>query len=364
MFATSPVPKSILRAAICTFAAMKVLVIQTAFIGDVVLALPVVQALHAQIPDAEVHILVRKGNEGLVQNRPDVAHVWIWDKQQGKIRNLFQLARAFRAQHFDYIFNLHRFASTGLLTAMSGARHTCGFDKNPLSWLFDKRIKHTFELNRLANAPYHEVERNLLLINDLVNNASKKPKFYLAEKDREKISQLCAETGANNWITIAPASVWLTKQFPAHKWVELIQALPADLHVFLLGGKGDSPLNEEIMAQCGRSNVHNVAGKLSFMESAALMEQAAAVCVNDSAPLHFASAVNARTVAVFCSTIPQFGFTPLADRQVVIEAPTPLPCRPCGLHGKKACPQGHFRCAEDIDSARVAAAIATLRTQG
>jgi heptosyltransferase-2 len=67
--------------------------------------------------------------------------------------------------------------------------------------------------------------------------------------------------------------------------------------------------------------------------------------VNDSAPLHFASAVNAPVTAVFCSTVPAFGFGPLSDVSFVVETDIPLSCRPCGLHGYKACPLGHFNCS-------------------
>jgi heptosyltransferase-2 len=97
--------------------------------------------------------------------------------------------------------------------------------------------------------------------------------------------------------------------------------------------------------------VLNLAGKLSLLASAALMENAAMCYVNDSAPLHLASAVNAPTCAVFCSTVPDFGFGPLSDVRQVIQIREELACRPCGLHGFNHCPKGHFRCAEDIDPA-------------
>jgi heptosyltransferase-2 len=75
--------------------------------------------------------------------------------------------------------------------------------------------------------------------------------------------------------------------------------------------------------------------------------------VNDSAPMHLASALAAPTSAVFCSTVPGFGFGPLAGGAYVVEREAPLYCRPCGLHGYRACPQGHFKCANDIQVARL-----------
>jgi heptosyltransferase-2 len=121
--------------------------------------------------------------------------------------------------------------------------------------------------------------------------------------------------------------------------------------VFLLGGPGDAAACEDIRVATPAQTVVNLSGKLSFLESAALMEGAAMNYVNDSAPMHIASAVNAPVTAVFCSTVPAFGFTPLSQDATIVETADLLDCRPCGLHGYKACPLGHFRCAESIPAA-------------
>lgn len=128
--------------------------------------------------------------------------------------------------------------------------------------------------------------------------------------------------------------------------------LPKGMIVYLIGGKEDIPLCELIRKSSGRENVINLAGQLSLLESAALMKNARMNFVNDSAPLHLASAVNAPVTAVFCSTIPAFGFGPLSDQSTVVETKLALDCRPCGLHGFRQCPKGHFRCAE-IDAAEI-----------
>jgi heptosyltransferase-2 len=78
------------------------------------------------------------------------------------------------------------------------------------------------------------------------------------------------------------------------------------------------------------------------------MKKALMNYVNDSAPMHLASAVNAPVTAVYCSTVPAFGFGPLSDNSTIIEAFPEPECRPCGLHGLRQCPLGHFNCAETI----------------
>jgi heptosyltransferase-2 len=121
----------------------------------------------------------------------------------------------------------------------------------------------------------------------------------------------------------------------------------------LLGGKDNGAESELIQSLASNKNVIILAGKLSFLQSAALMKYAIMNYVNDSAPLHFASAVNAPVTAIFCSTVPTFGFTPLSDKSFIVETKQPLKCRPCGLHGYKACPLGHFKCAHTIETRQV-----------
>lgn len=316
----------------------KILIIQTAFLGDVVLATPVAEKLQRFYPLAQIDMLVRKGNEGLLKDHPHISHVWIWNKKDGKLKNLMGLISKIRKEKYDAVINLHRFASSGFVTICSGARQKIGFDKNPLSFLYTKKVKHEIGTGR------HEVQRNLDLIEYLTDRTFEKPRLYPSAQDEESIKQY--KNG--RYICIAPTSVWFTKQYPADKWVELIKKLDSTITIYLLGAPGDAAACEEIKSASARSNIINLAGKLSLLLSAALMRDAEMNYVNDSAPLHIASAVNAPVTAVFCSTVPSFGFGPLSDSSKIVERIEPLYCRPCGLHGHKACPQGHFKCAYDI----------------
>lgn len=103
--------------------------------------------------------------------------------------------------------------------------------------------------------------------------------------------------------------------------------------------------------------VSSAAGELSLLGVAAAIGMAKAVVVNDSAPMHMASAMDAPTVALFASTVPRFGFGPRSTRHVVLETPNEMACRPCGVHGRKRCPEGHFRCGWDLSVARVHQAL-------
>lgn len=319
----------------------KILIIQTAFIGDVVLATGIAEKLHHYFPAAEIDFLVRKGNESLFNDHPYFHEVLVWNKKEGKLKNLWKLLQQIRKRRYDKVINVQRFAATGLLTAFSGAKETIGFDKNPLSFLFTKKIRHIIST---ADKPKHEIERNNDLIQHFTGDKAFRPRLYPAAQDNQKV----VAYKNTPYICIAPASVWFTKQYPKEKWISFINKLPESLVIYLLGGKEDIDLCTTIAGKCPGRQVISLAGKLSFLESAALMKDAAMNYVNDSAPMHFASSTNAPVTAVYCSTLPSFGFGPLSDKQFIVEIQEPLPCRPCGLHGYKACPLGHFKCAHHI----------------
>ncbi len=308
--------------------------------------LPVVQTLKQNYSNLEIHVLVRKGNEELVQNRNDIDKVWIWDKKQGKTKNLFHLIRQFRKEQYDKIINLHRFLSTGILTVLSGAKETIGFVKNPMSRFFSMKMSHIIQ-DKKSQVVVHEVDRNLSLIQPFCKEISRRPVLQLSDKHIQKVKSIIAEHTAYNYICAAPTSVWYTKQWHKNKWIEFFNLVPDKYTIFLLGAKSDYEHIEQIKNETIHTKIVNLAGKLSFLESAALMKNAKMVYVNDSAPLHFASGVNAPVTAIFCSTIPEFGFTPLSDIARVVEVKD-LSCRPCGLHGHKVCPKQHFNCAMQI----------------
>jgi heptosyltransferase-2 len=317
---------------------MKILIAQTAFIGDVILATPLVEKLHRFYPDARIDFLLRKGNESLLAEHPFISEVIIWDKKEGKYKSMWQIIRKLRASQYDYVINLQRFAASGIMTGFSGAKKIIGFDKNPFSFLYTKRLPHKIGDN------IHEVSRNLSLITHFTDESNEKPKLYPSASDIKKV-QIYTHAP---YICIAPTSVWFTKQLKLEKWIEFINKNNFEGNIYLLGATADSVFCEKIIAATTNKKVINLCGKLTLLESAALMQSAVMNYVNDSAPMHLASATNAPVRAVFCSTIPAFGFTPLSDNAKIIEVKG-LACRPCGLHGYKACPLSHFNCATQID---------------
>ena len=337
-----------------------ILIIQTAFIGDTILASHFARAVKDQFPNSKIHFFLRKGNESVIQGLPTIEKTWIWDKAGGKTKNLFKLILEMRKTKYDHVFNLHRHFNSGLVTALMRSPMKVGFKQNPLSFFYDEKINHLIPHRPVENEKviWHEVQRNLQLLRLAaptleISNDSKlyRPELPIQQKNRDKV--LPYITG--DYFVVAPASVWFTKAWSESKFRELTQELSKLGKVYFIGAGADKDLCDRIGADT--PNTVNLCGQLNLLDSAALMEKAKRVFVNDSAPLHLASCVNAKTTAIFCSTVPAFGYTPLAQDSVVIDTGDRLSCRPCGLHGHKACPLTHYKCSLDIEIREVLATI-------
>lgn len=314
------------------------LIIQTAFLGDVILCTPLISELKRIYPDAVIDVLVRKGNEILLQNNPGINKVFVFNKNDPKLYSLKGIIREVRKVKYDEVINLQRYTSAGIICLFARTKYRIGFTKNALPFIYNKRIKHSIDKGE------HEVVRNLKTIAHHGANKIAAPKLF-PSREAYKAVEKFKET---SYYCLAPASVWYTKQLPKEKWVELIHLLIEKGNILLIGGPNDRNLCAEIAAEFNTEKVINLAGKYSLLESAALMESATINYVNDSGPQHIASAMNAPVIAFFCSTIPDFGFGPLSEKSKIVQTDEELSCKPCGIHGYNKCPKDHFKCGKNI----------------
>ena len=302
------------------------------------------ETLHTAYPDAKIDLVLKKGAEGLFAAHPFLGKLYIWDKSEKKLRHLYDILKEVQSERYDLVINVQRFLLTGLLTVFSRAKKTVGFNKNPMSLFFSRRVKHM-----IREGLQHETERNLALIGHMGSAPEVRPRLYPSAHDDARVSQY----KTHRYICVAPASLWFTKQYPGEKWVEFMRQVPGDLYVYFLGSSTDSDMCDSIIRESGHQNSLNLAGKLKFLETAALQRDAMMNFVNDSAPMHLASSVNAAVTAIYCSTVPEFGFGPLSDDAAIVQTDEDLKCRPCGLHGKIECPLGHFNCAMHISTEKL-----------
>ena len=306
-----------------------------------ILATPLIESFAEHKPPVEIDFLLKKGCESLFEGHPYIHEVMVWEKSEKKYAHLLALLKTIRKRKYDHVFNLQRFASSGFLTVFSKAGNTVGFDKNPFSFLYKNKVRHIIG----SGTRLHEIDRNLMLIENIIT-PKRQIKLYPTPADFEKVSPY----KTRQYICIAPASLWETKRFPEIKWVEFLNSLPAELPIMLLGSKNDEELCNNLIRKSVHKHIENLAGKLSFLQTAALLKDAHMSFTNDSAPQHLASAVNAPVAAIFCSTVPAFGFGPVSGHSFIIETHEKLACRPCGIHGYTACPEKHYQCAVSINN--------------
>jgi heptosyltransferase-2 len=331
---------------------VNILIIQTAFLGDVILTLPLAQALRRSYPDATIDMMVIPGAAEIVSGSPAIDETILFDKKgnQRGLLALFKLGIELRSRGYDCVITPHRSLRTGVLAYVSQAPRRIGFSASALSIVFTRRIQFAEGL--------HEADRNLQLLQglDIIPPAKERPVLQPSVADSAVVDEFLSAAGieSQNLIGVAPGSVWFTKRWPTQKYAQLIRELEGRGHVcVLLGGMEDVPLTESILSSSDARRSVSAAGKMTLLQSAELIGRCSSLVTNDSAPLHIGVAMRTKVVALFGPTVPQFGFTPYGEDDTVIQREG-LSCRPCTKHGGNACPIGTFECMEAISPSTVA----------
>ncbi len=320
------------------------LVVQTAFLGDVVLTTPLFSALAAD--HGPVDVVTTPIAAPLIETHPAVRKVIPYDKR-GNDRGwagLRNLARRLRTERYERAYLPHRSLRTATLGVLAGIPTRIGFSG---AWSF------LYTEARPKPALDHESDRLLAL-------ADKPPGVYPPQlRPTAADEQAAAALIDGAFVALAPGSIWGSKRWPYYP--ELAAKLAARLPVVLVGGPDDAGLGDEIVRAVGRSGGRavNGCGKLTLRQSAALIGKALLLVTNDSAPLHLATAMGTPIVALFGPTVTEFGFGPLRPGDVALGV-NELPCRPCSSHGPPQCPLGHHRCMRELTVAAVIAAIEEL----
>jgi len=321
-----------------------VAVVQTAFIGDVVLATPLLEAARKARPGDEVFAVVRGGCENLLGNNPHVDEVLVWDKR-GKDGGILQMGKRLRERAVDTVLVPHRSFRTAVAVFLSGARTRVGFARGGGALLHSLRIPYRQGI--------HEVERNLELAGALGwETGGYRPAVYPDERDREIVD----ETAGNlpPFCVFAPGSVWATKRWPVEYYTDVGRTFAErGLRIVVSGGPDDREVCAELAGHV--PGAIDTCGRFSLRQSAELYRRSVFVLTGDTAPQHLAAAAGARVFSLFGPTVRRFGFRPYTKRGVVIEEDED--CRPCGIHGHQSCPEGTHRCMKNITPEKVAGVI-------
>ena len=331
---------------------MTSLLIQTSFVGDVVLSTPLVAALREF---GDVDVIATPLGASVLQNNPHVRRLIVYDKR-GHDRGaagLLHLAKQVRADDADSRAYLAQGSiRSALIAVRAGYKKRIGFATSPGRPFYSQRVPfrrdrhHAERLLRLALGDTAEIPR-----------AAWRPRVYPSERDRDAANAILGGPNEGRpFVALAPGSVWATKRWPYY--CELAAALRDKNRVVVVGSKDDDGLAGAIVGATAGDAI-DATGRLTLLGSAALIGLCKAIVTNDSAPLHLASAMNTPTVAVFGPTVPAFGFGPLAEKSITAEHRA-LECRPCHPHGPQVCPLGHWRCMRDLSVATVLERLAKI----
>ena len=340
----------------------KILIIQTAFLGDTILSLPLAQSLKNILPECEIDYLCIPATANVMENNPNIHDIIRYDKKAGrKIRNLIKMISFIKERKYDIIICPHRSLRSALITYFSDAKIRIGFNKNVLSFLLTTKAKY------LKNE--HEIKRNLeliklipgIVIND--NMLSLKPDLFPSQDDKNTANELLNKfiTEKDKLICFAPCSKWYTKNLPEKIAVDIINSLnEKGYKVSLIGGMEDEKFCRLIEGQANDKNkVLCLAGKLTPLQSSYAIQRSCALITVDSAAAHIGASTGKPIVMIFGSTIPAFGFYPLTSKNIIIENNN-LDCRPCTDHGRGSCPKKHFKCMLDLDITDIVNAVENI----
>lgn len=336
-----------------------VLVLQTSFLGDLVLTLPLVTELRRRFPVGRLTLMTTPLGAELLRDHPAVDEIIVDDKRRAHRGwgGLQSQAAALRQMGFTIALTPHKSVRTAYLLYRAGIPQRIGFRQSKGWFLFHQRA--------VRDPARHDVERNLsvlepfgVTVQECLKRFNLEPPAALDARVGEKMSQLGVADGKLT-IGINPGSVWPTKRWWSHGFGQLIALAKAklDCQVLIFGGPEDRPVAEELLRLSGGAAV-NLAGGFTLAELPAAIGRCQVFVTNDSGPMHIAVARQVPTVAIFCATTPDLGFYPYSSNAIVIEKN--LDCRPCTSHGGRRCPLGHENCIRQIAPHTVLAAVEKL----
>ncbi len=323
----------------------KFLVIQTAFIGDAVLTLPMIQKLKELVPDSSVDVICIPSTAEIFSCSPFVSDILILEKhsKHKSIIGLLSFIKEIKKINYDIIYSPHRSLRTAIMVLLSGVKETKGFSNSALKFAFKQVVEYGYNK--------HEVQRNLDLIGYTYDDDSWKiiPQFNVSNEIKMKVDNFRKSNNlVSNFIVICPGSIWYTKRYPFEYFVDIINLLlKKDIQIVLSGGVKDSVITTAIKKEFAQ-NVIDASGIFSLVESIELFKHAKLVITNDSAATHLGMCAGVKVLTIYCSTVPYFGFYPYGTGSRYISYDD-LYCKPCGVHGYNSCPINTFECAKKVN---------------
>lgn len=335
---------------------MRILIVQTGFLGDVVLTTPLMESLRTKYPTARFTWVTTPEAAPLLEADPWVEAVVPFDKRRTEsgLGGLWRKARQLRAQRFDFACGVQRSWRTAMLLALAGINPRIGFAESSMAALYTRRLSRARPLG--PGTPSHEVERNLALLEE-----TRPLRLRLITEPPSGAGTLWGaqqtQIDPARCVVLGVGSAWATKRWTVGGFIETARAIAQrGLVPVILGGAADQARAALVTEEVPEA----INLELPLDQSVRFVSGCAAVVCHDSLLLHIASAFARPTVAIFCSTVPEFGFGPWCNESARVVQTGQLACRPCGRHGHALCPTGTWACSLEISGQQVINALDSL----
>jgi lipopolysaccharide heptosyltransferase II len=341
----------------------KTLIIRFSSIGDIVLTTPLLRVLRARFPDIQMDYVVRKTYADLVRSNHNLNVTYEFDASTG-FAGLRMLKKRLKGERYDLVLDLHDSIRSRYLRSLLGVDRIA---------VLDKRLKERTMLVRFKKNIYRGlvpvVDRYIETLEDYgITNDGRGPELHIPDETLFGVSGRMAGFRLNRFehvLGVCPFARHWTKEWPLEFFTEIAKRFvrEKDGAVMIFGGRADVERAQHLTAQLGEASVPerivNLAGMLSLTETAAAMQYCDVLLTNDTGLMHIADAMQKKVVALFGSTVREFGFYPRPENAVVMERPG-LYCRPCSHVGRDKCPEEHFRCMREIEPTDVFEAVREL----
>lgn len=315
---------------------MKILIVQTGFLGDIILSTPVIKGVNTLFPEAEISFLTTPAGKFLVCDDPLVKEIFVYDKRNKDkgIKGIIRISKILESKNFDMVFSLHKSYRTSIMLFLSKIKKRIGFKKAKLAFLYN--IKETRNINE------HDAVRNLSILNSFTDIKNMKSDLRLFAPKSEAVSPDIEEITKSKYVFMSPGSAWKTKRWHETGYNETAKYFNnIGFNVVVSGSEDEKEICSRV---CENTKAFNLSGKINLSQLKFIISNAALVVCNDSMALHMASAFKIPCVCIFCSTVPEFGYGPWKNKSIVIEKK--LECRPCGRHGHNKCPKNTEECMQ------------------
>ncbi|HNX43836.1 MAG TPA: lipopolysaccharide heptosyltransferase II [Bacteroidales bacterium] len=332
----------------------KILIARLSSIGDIILTTPLVRCVRQAYPDASITFLVKKKFSSLVSFNPNISEVIEFDDVKGR-NELRVLARKLRREQFDWFIDIHRSLRTKYIRLNVRFGEVTSYHKRILlRTLLIKLGINRFKSVKPVFLRYFEAVESHGINYD--NNGTE---VFYSDDDRQTVERFLIPEGfipQQKMVVICPGASYSNKQWLPERFAQLADRLVQNNGVFIvfLGGPSDTGLCGHIITMM-KNRATNFAGRLTLLQSAALLNKSSLVITNDSGMMHLAQSQKRPVAAIFGATSRELGFFPLPEKSIVVEKE--MPCRPCTHKGLDHCPRKHFNCMRLITTNDVIDAV-------